>query len=265
MVTLTRGARLRAVSRQFTASTAHQRNGCLVAFSASPLFPVRLHPEFARCSPSVRLSVRLAVRLTVDVCLRRVPVREGSRVGRPGQAQGRLARGPVVVFGDPLRPCAGRRVAVAPPVGGREVGARFATRRPSGRSPRSPPPCLASPARRTRRRPSRTARTVSRSTSGRRSSRLHRRRSPGRGSPGDGLHPRGWLHFGQRVGLPLPGRGPGAQRRRRGRDHQLPARRPGLPGSSGPGRSGRAGRELGPAGPAGGFALGARQHRRLRR
>ncbi len=43
--------------------------------------------------------------------------------------------------------------------------------------------------------------------------------------PGNGLHPRGWVHFGERVGVPVPGRGIGAQRRRRGRDHQLPARR----------------------------------------
>jgi hypothetical protein len=38
IVSLTKGVRLRTVLRQFTASTAQQRNGCLVAYSASPLF-----------------------------------------------------------------------------------------------------------------------------------------------------------------------------------------------------------------------------------
>jgi hypothetical protein len=38
IVSFRKGVRLRTVLRQFTASTAQQRNGCLVAYSASPLF-----------------------------------------------------------------------------------------------------------------------------------------------------------------------------------------------------------------------------------
>ena len=70
-----------------------------------------------------------------------------------------------------------------PPLEARVVGTRSGTRRRSGRSRRSPPPCLASRARRTRRRPSRTARTVSRSTSGRRALPETPTEAPGRGRP----------------------------------------------------------------------------------
>ena len=48
----------------------------------------------------------------------------------------------------------------------------------------------------------------------------------GAGQAGHGVDPRRRLHLGQRLGLPLPGRQPRAQRRRRRRHHQLPAGRP---------------------------------------
>ena len=83
-----------------------------------PLVSVRLHPG-SRAVHLCPSSSAQSARLTVAVCVRRVPVREGSRVCRPGKAQGCLARGPLVVLGDSL--CAGtcRRAALAPPVGGR--------------------------------------------------------------------------------------------------------------------------------------------------
>src|ERR1700733_6845150 len=87
-----------------------------------PFVPDRLFPEFARSSPSARLSVRLAVRLTVRLCIHRVLVREGCRVRRSGETQGCMARRPVVVLRRPLWPCTRGRVALAAPVGGRALG-----------------------------------------------------------------------------------------------------------------------------------------------
>jgi hypothetical protein len=62
IVSLTREARLRTVPRQFTASTAQQRNGCLVAYWASPLFPsvasrVRALFTFSSCIGSIGGSI----------------------------------------------------------------------------------------------------------------------------------------------------------------------------------------------------------------
>ncbi len=47
--------------------------------------------------------------------------------------------------------------------------------------------------------------------------------TPGRGRPGHGVDPRRRIHVGKWLGLPLSGRPPGPQWRRRCRHHQLPA------------------------------------------
>ncbi len=87
--------------------------------------------------------------------------------------------------------------------------------------------------------------------------------APGRGRPVMVfIHGGGFTSGSGSVFLYRGGR-VGAQRRRRGRDHQLPARRAGLPGSPGSGRSRRAGRELGHTGSTECLAMGARQHRGL--
>ena len=210
----------------------------------------------------LRLSVRSLFRLTVDIRLHRVHVREGSRVSRSGEAQGRLARGPVVFLRNPLRSGAHRRVAVATPVGSRRLerdSRRVDLRadRPAvrGRAWRHQPG--GSGGLRAAQRGLSVAQHLDARVAGVTDGGARTR------PPGDGLHTRGWFHFGERVGVPVPGRGVGAQRRRRGRDHQLPARRAGLPGSPGSGRSRRAGRELGHTGSTECLAMGARQHRGL--
>ncbi len=76
-----------------------------------------------------------------------------------------------------------------------------------------------------------------------------------------------WIHGGSFIngsGDIYNARRAGEPRRHRRRHHQLPAGCAGLPGAPGTG-PGRRCRQLRPGRPAGGVALGARQHRRVRR
>ena len=88
---------------------------------------------------------------------------------------------------------------------------------------------------------------------------------PREGQTRHGVHPRGRVHLGQRFGVLVPGRQPGAQWGRRGGDHQLQVGRTRFSRSPRPCRAGRPRRKLGDPRPAVRVGLGARQHRRLRR
>ena len=234
MVTPGKRVRLRTVARQLTVSTWQ------IVMAVTWQFR---HP--ARCR-RVATPVRAPFTFpSIDLsagAVPRVTVREGRRVDIPGEAAGHVAGRPVVVLGRALRTCAGRSVALAPTAAARSPGTRFGTRRRSGRSHRSRPPCRDH-------QPvgSRRVRTAERGLP------LSQRVDAGRSraptteprAAGHGLHPRRRLHLGQRVRVPLPRRQPRAQRRRRRGHHQLPPGRARLPRPPRPRRSGRPGRQLG--------------------
>ena len=147
-------------------------------------------------------------------------------------------------------------LALASAAAARSHGTRCGTRRRSGRSRRSRPPCRDH-------QPvgSRRIGTAERGLP------LPQRLDAGPArdpdaklgaAAGPGLHPRRRLHVGQRLGVPLPRRQPRPQRRRRRGHHQLPPGCARLPRTPRPRRSGRPGRQLGHPGPGGRAGVGAR-------